>query len=405
MSSLSNPVLERRTRHRGISAAAILLAAALGTSGCVGAAPTDSSEVIRLGSVNTLSGPATFSEAPDAAAAVFDRVNAAGGIHGRMIEYLALDDKGDPATATALARELVSSEEVLALVGGGSLLDCEVNAGYYEQTGIRSIQGLGVDPGCFESPNIAPTNIGPFNDTTLTMLFGSERLGLSRLCVFTSIVGSTAPAYREAIGRWSEITGKDTVFVDETVPYGAPEYSAPIVRAREAGCDAIVSNAGGPDAVGQVLAANQQGWEDITFLFLTGAFSAGFASAIDDSAAGVYVPAEFYPFTEANGVTAAWRTLMNDNDIELTSFSQGGYLAATFMVEVLEGIDGEITRDSVNEALATMQPIENDMLAYPYEFGRIAGQDYEPGGWPVVLRSGTNAWERASEDWLTIPSH
>lgn len=381
------------------AAAALVLSSCAGTDGGGGdGAP------IKLGSVNTISGPATFPEASAAAAAVFDQVNADGGINGRQIEYKATDDKADPATATASARELVGSDEVVALVGGASLLDCEINAKYYEQENVRSIQGIGVDPGCFSSTNIAPANIGPFNDTTLTMLYGSEELGLENLCVFTSVIGSTGPAYAAAVERWSDITGKKPLYIDDTVPYGGADYTTYIVKAKEAGCDAIVSNAVEPDAIGQIKAANQQGWDDVTFLFLTSVYSESFAAAVDNAGAGVFVPAEFFPFTEDNEINADWKKLMEENDITLTSFSQGGYLAATFMVEVLQSIEGDITRDSVNEALANMKPIDNDMIAFPYQFDKIAAQDYEPGAWPVVLKSGTGAWEKAAEDWVKIPA-
>ncbi|MHA3683827.1 ABC transporter substrate-binding protein [Leucobacter sp. HY1908] len=391
-------------KSRFLSAAALTAACALALTGCAGADGGGDGAPIKLGSVNTISGPATFPEASEAAAAVFDKVNEAGGINGRMIEYKASDDKADPATATASARDLVGSDEVVALVGGASLLDCEINAKYYEQEGVRSIQGIGVDPGCFSSPNIAPVNIGPFNDTTLTMLYGSEELGLENLCVFTSVIGSTGPAYQAAVDRWSEITGKEPLLVDDTVPYGGADYTPYIVKAKKAGCDAIVSNAVEPDGIGQIKAANQQGWDDVSFLFLTSVYSESFAAAIDDAGAGVFVPAEFYPFTEDSDINAEWKSLMTDNDITLTSFSQGGYLAATFMVEVLKSIDGDITRDSVNEALSSMAPIDNDMLAYSYQFDKIAAQDYEPGGWPVVLKSKTNAWEKSADDWLLAPA-
>lgn len=391
-------------KKRFATAVVLTSAAALALTGCSGGESGGDTSPIKLGSVSTISGPATFPEASAAAQAVFDKVNAEGGINGRQIEYKALDDKADPATATASARELVGSDEVVALVGGASLLDCEINASYYESEDVRSIQGVGVDPGCFNSPNIAPVNIGPFNDTTLTMLYGSEELGLENLCVFTSVIGSTGPAYTAAIERWSEVTGKKPLMVDDTVPYGGSDYTPYIVKAKEAGCDAIVSNAVEPDAIGQIKAANQQGWDDVTFLFLTSVYSESFAAAVDNAGQGVYVPAEFFPFTEENEVNADWRTLMTENDITLTSFSQGGFLAATIMVEVLKSIEGDITRESVNEALANMEPVDSKMIAFPYQFDKVAAGDFEPGGWPVVLKSGTKAWEKAADDWLIVPN-
>ena len=388
-------------KNRFIAAAALTATAALALSGCAGGGGGGGEGApIVLGSVNTLSGAATFPEASAAAKAVFDRVNDDGGINGHKIEYKTVDDKGDPASATAAARELVGSDEVVALVGGASLIECEINQDYYKQEGVLSVPGIGVDTGCFDSPNIAPANLGPFNDMTLTLLNGSENLGLDNICVLLEIAGSTKPSYLAGVEKWTEITGKKPLLVDDSLPYGGSDYTPYIVKAKNAGCEAIAVNGIEPDAIGQVKAAQAQGWDDVSFLFLTSVYSENFASALDWTGKGVHVPAEFYPFTEDSDVNADWKSLMQDNDIPLTSFSQGGYLAATNVVEVLKGMDGDITRESVSKALHDMDPIESEMTAFPYQFDKIAAQDYTPGGWPVVLKSGTRAWEKSADDWL-----
>jgi len=384
-----------------LAATAVLAVAAFALTGCRGSDEGGGGEgaPIVVGSVNTISGPATFPEASAAAKAVFDKFNDDGGLDGRMIEYKALDDKGDPASATAAAREIVGSDEAVAMVGSASLIECDLNADYYAQEGILSIPGIGVDTGCFDSENISPANVGPFNDMTLTLLYGSEELGLTDICVLLEIAGSTRPAYQAAIDRWTEITGKEPLYVDDTVPYGASDYTPYIVKAKQEGCKALAINPVEPDAIGQVKAANAQGWDDVTWLYLTSVYSENFAKAIDDAGAGIYVPAEFYPFTEENEINADWRSLMEENDIALTSFSQGGYLAATYFIEALKSIDGDVTRESVTAAVKGMDPVENPMVGDPYEFGVVP-----TAGWPIALKSGTNAWERVADDWFRIPA-
>lgn len=390
-----------------VGSVAIAAATLLVLSGCAGSdggSGGGEGAPIKIGSVNTISGPATFPEASQAAAAVFDAVNAEGGVNGHLIEYKALDDKGDPATATASARELVGSDEVVALVGGASLIECEINQKYYGQESVLSIPGIGVDTGCFNTPNIAPANVGPFNDMTLTLLYGSETLGLDNICVLLEIAGSTRPTYQAAIDRWTAITGKEPAYVDDTVPYGASDYTPYIVKAKDAGCSALAINPVEPDAIGQVKAANAQGWDDVTWLYLTSVYSDNFAKAIDDAGAGIYVPAEFYPFTEANEITADWQALMAENDIPLTAFSQGGYLAATYFIDVLKGMKGDITRETVTKALHDMDPIENPMSGTPWVFGTADTHADQVAGWPIKLVSGTNKWELAGDDWLRIPN-
>ncbi len=378
--------------------AAVIAVAALILSGCAedGGSGGGGGSIV-VGSVNTISGPATFPEASQAAAAVFDAFNEAGGLNGQKIDYKALDDKGDPATATASAREIVGSDGAVAMVGSASLIECEINAKYYEQESILSIPGIGVDTGCFDSKNISPANVGPFNDMTLTLQYGSEVLGLDDICVLLEIAGSTRPTYQAAIDKWTEITGKKPKYVDDTVPYGASDYTPYIVKAREQGCKALAINPVEPDAIGQVKAANAQGWDDVTWLYLTSVYSENFAKAVDNAGAGIYVPAEFYPFTDDNEINKDWRELMTKNDIPLTSFSQGGYLAATYFIEVLKSIKGDITRESVTAALQGMDPIDNPMVGTPYAFGT-----QNTAGWPIILKSGTNAWEKVADDWLRI---
>ncbi|WP_125614577.1 ABC transporter substrate-binding protein [Specibacter cremeus] len=386
----------------------VVAAAAAGVmvlSGCSSSGSGGANSPIVVGSVNALSGAGTFPESSQAAKAVFDQVNANGGINGHKIDYKILDDKGDPATAAAAAREVVGSDKAVALVGSASLINCQINEKYYEQQKILSMEGIGVDATCFNSPNIAPVNVGPFHDLTLSLLYGSEVLHLTNICVLLEVAGNTLPAYQAAVKQWSDITGKNVIYTDSTLPPGASDYTSYIVKAHQAGCKAIAINPIEPDSIGQMKAAQAQGWNDVTWLNLTSVYSDNYAKAVSAAGAGVYVPAEFYPFTDASSPqTKDWRDLMTKNKIALTSFSQGGYLAATYFVQVLKGIKGDITRESVTKALQDMAPISNPMVGTPYVFGTAKTHSDNIAGWPVKLLSGTNKWELAATDWLRIPT-
>ena len=396
-------------RKHWLRSTTVLAAAVLAVAGCrgssdAGSASGDSSPIV-LGSVNTKSGPATFPEASQAATAVFDRVNKEGGIGGRRIRYLSLDDKGDPATASSSARQIVSSDNAVLMAGSASLIECDINAAYYAQNKIMSMPGVGVDTGCFDKPGISPANVGPFNDLTLTLLYGSEVLKLDRICVLLELAGNTKPSYEAAIARWSQITGKKPTQVDDTVPYGASDYTPYIVKAKAAGCNALTGNPVEPDAIGWNKAANAQGWTDVTYLLLTSAYSENFAKSVAQAGKGIYIPAEFYPFTnQDSSINQDWLNLMKSNNIQLTSFSQGGYLAATYAVQVLKGISGPVTRESVTKALQELKPIVNPMVGTPYTFGTASTHHDNIAGWPVKLLSGSNKWVNAADDWLRIPS-
>lgn len=136
----------------GAAAATSMWAAcALLATGASAAGPTCTDGKIVVGAVSTITGPADFSEVPKAAKAMFDQVNASGGINGCMIDYTIADDKADPQVAAQSARDLVDNKGAVVMAGSASLLDCAVNAGYYDKQGILSVHGLGVDPVCFNS--------------------------------------------------------------------------------------------------------------------------------------------------------------------------------------------------------------------------------------------------------------
>ena len=73
---------------------------------------------IKLGNVNPYSGPASaYGAIGKTMDAYFKMINAAGGINGRQIKFISLDDGYNPAKTVEQIRKLVEEEEVLATVG------------------------------------------------------------------------------------------------------------------------------------------------------------------------------------------------------------------------------------------------------------------------------------------------
>ncbi len=71
---------------------------------------------IKIGHINPYSGPASaYGTIGKSIAAWFEKVNAEGGINGRKIKFISLDDGYSPPKTVEQARKLVEQEEVLAL--------------------------------------------------------------------------------------------------------------------------------------------------------------------------------------------------------------------------------------------------------------------------------------------------
>jgi branched-chain amino acid transport system substrate-binding protein len=84
--------------------------------GNVGAADTN---VIKVGEVGSMTGTeATFGTSSDRGIQLaVKEVNGGGGIQGKQVQVIALDDEGKPEEAATAATRLISSEHVIALLG------------------------------------------------------------------------------------------------------------------------------------------------------------------------------------------------------------------------------------------------------------------------------------------------
>ncbi|RRR95807.1 ABC transporter substrate-binding protein [Glycomyces terrestris] len=122
-------------------AAAALALAACSTPGGDESVPGVTDDTVTIGTHQPLTGPAAagYSTISAATAAYFAYVNANGGINGREIEYLVKDDAYDPAATQTAVRELVTEEEVFAIVNGLGTPTHSAVLDYLDQQGVPDL--------------------------------------------------------------------------------------------------------------------------------------------------------------------------------------------------------------------------------------------------------------------------
>jgi branched-chain amino acid transport system substrate-binding protein len=384
-----------------LAASAIGLGASMLPGTSLAAGPTCAGGSIKVGAVSTVTGVADFSEVPKATQAAFDQLNAAGGINGCKVDYTISDDKADPQVAAQAARDLIDNKEVVVLAGGASLLECAVNGPTYKRKNVMDIPGLGVDAACFNSPNIAPVNVGPYALTTAVSYFGTRSLGIKKLCGVIGIIGGTDEAYKAALSNWEKITGQKLQMLDLSMAPGG-DLTPYVIKVRDAGCDAVVSNHIEPGVVQWIKTADAQKITGISWLFLSPGYTEQVAKALADTKQPVYVSVDFEPYTEADSeANKGWVASMNAAKRPLTSFSQAGYFAAQVFIDVLKGIDGPVTRESVSSALLKMQPIKVAFNGSPWVFGK--GATHSPMQATKVMKLDHGKWKMATPDWIVLP--
>jgi branched-chain amino acid transport system substrate-binding protein len=106
-----------------------------------GSTPGVTATTITIGGTVPITGPAAlFGSIGRGADAYFKYVNAGGGINGRKVRYLYLDDQYNPATTVELTRRLVEQEHVLAIFN---------SAGTEQNLAIRDYLNAGKVPQLF----------------------------------------------------------------------------------------------------------------------------------------------------------------------------------------------------------------------------------------------------------------
>ena len=103
-----------------------------GSTPCLVSGDTATGDPIKVGSIQGKTGPDDFSSSGQGAKAFFDCVNANGGINGRPIDFQIEDDQWTPDVASQAAAKLVNDEQVVAMVGSSSFVECGVNNPLYE---------------------------------------------------------------------------------------------------------------------------------------------------------------------------------------------------------------------------------------------------------------------------------
>jgi branched-chain amino acid transport system substrate-binding protein len=370
-------------------------------AGAAQAGPTCADGPIQIGSVSTVTGPVDFSAGPKTTAAYFDMLNESGGINGCQIAYEMADDRGDPLVATQAARNLIDNNEVVAMVGSASLLDCGVNAALYQRSNVLSVSGLGVDPVCYSSPSVAPVHPGPYALSTAMLYYASEELGAKNVCAFNYVIGGWREAMENALTDWEKITGGKLKVLDMTLPVQG-DLTPYLIRARDEGCDAVFTNQVEPGIVQWINTADAQGISGIDWVFLASGYTEGVASALKDSPQPIYVGTEWEPYTLQNEANADWLNLVTKAGLAPSAFSQGGYLAGRVITDVIAGIDGEVTRDAVASALRKMDPVTYSIAAGPYLFGK--GATDGPMRATKVVKLNAGAWEVVTPEWLDVPA-
>jgi branched-chain amino acid transport system substrate-binding protein len=329
-------------------------------------------EPIRIGAIVTKQPGTDFTDIPNMTQAYFDCVNDNGGINGRPVKLFIEEEQTDPGQIASLAKKLVETDKVVAIVGNISLIECAVNHKYWEAKGYYVLTA-GIAPECYGTSNYAAVNMGPRYSSDGAVQ-AAIRAGAKKIAFDQSNVPGTVyiAAGPSAIAKAHNVEIKQ--FKDTTPIKDANSVALKLVQA--AGKDgSVVLNFTPPEALKILQAAQKLGLQDrvVSWGCSTPCNTDFVAKALgpkwDDK---LLVNAELN-VTDFDGPDSTlYRDVLSKYGKKVVggagSFSQMGFLLGDIATDAMMDIKGDINAKSVNAAIKAVKDYKTDILCKPWYF-------------------------------------
>jgi branched-chain amino acid transport system substrate-binding protein len=312
----------------------------------------DPGDTVAIGSVASLTGPIAFPDGSRVLQLWVDDVNARGGIGGRDVTLVVEDGQIDPARTAAAAQKLVNDDQVVAVVGSTSVLDCAVNGNLYTAEGVPWVSG-GLDAACMTSPQLFPTSATGSANTVAAVRYlldqGHTAIALVGLdSALTAQISAEVTAAVEADGRGAVVLDRLLA-----IPPTGQDVSSAVLQARDAGADAVFFTGDG-QTVALALAAGEQnafGPDTVTWMLPPGLYDEENLPLWGESANGVLIAVGGLLVEDDTEFTQRLDELLAGEDLDPLAASAS--LASALVFEAaLARLEGEPTRESLSAALA-----------------------------------------------------
>uniref|UniRef100_E6VM97 Extracellular ligand-binding receptor n=1 Tax=Rhodopseudomonas palustris (strain DX-1) TaxID=652103 RepID=E6VM97_RHOPX len=359
---------------------------------------------IKLGSVLSITGPASFLGDPEdkTLKMYVDKLNAAGGVDGKKIELVVYDDGGDANKARTFATRLVEDDKVVAMIGGSTTGTTMAMIPVFEEAQIPFISFAGaveiIEPVrkfVFKTPHTDKMacekifeNIKARKFTKVAMISGTDGFGSSMRAQCLKV----APAYGVSI------------VAEETYGPRDSDMTAQLTKIKAApGVEAVV-NPGfgqGPAIVTRNYA--QLGMSSTPLYQSHGVASKSFIELAGPAAEGVRLPAaallvaDKLPDNDPQKkvVTEYKKTYEDTTKQPVSTFGGHAYDGLTILVEAMQrakSTDPKKVRDEIEKTkgfvgtggIVTMSPTDHLGL----DLSAFKMLEVKNGDWTLVQPGG-----------------
>lgn len=387
------------------AAVACLVASLLAVPANAADEPGVSATEIKIGGIFPFSGPASsIGLVGRGVLGYVQMINDRGGINGRKINYIAMDDAYSPPKAVEHARKLVESDEVAFIFSQLGTPGNSATAKYLKAKGVPSI---GIVSGSSKFTDVAEFPL------TTTGLVSYQTEGR----IYAKFLEQTLPGKKYAILFQNDDLGKDYVAAfksilkgdfDKRVVTAAYEVTEPtidsqVVNLKSSGAEALFI-AGTPKFAAQAIRkAAETGWKATVIVnFPSSSIAGTLKPAGLDNAKGVIVGTITKDPTDSRwdndegmkAYRAFFEKYLAGADIQNTSYLTG-YMQGMILEQILKQCGDDLSRKNIIKQAKSLRDFvvptaspgikantsdSNNMVWTQLQMQRWSGSNWEPFG-------------------------
>jgi branched-chain amino acid transport system substrate-binding protein len=359
-----------------IASAAALALLAVSSSGALAQKKYDTGATdteIKIGNIMPYSGPASaYGVIGKTEAAYFKKINDAGGINGRKINFISYDDGYSPPKAVEQARKLVESDEVLFIFNS---LGTPSNSAIHKYMNSKKVPQLFVATGATK-----------WNDPkNFPWTMGWQPSYQSETQIYAKYLLKEKPDARIAVLYQNDDYGKDylkgledglgakaatMIVAKESFETTEPTIDSHIVKLKASGADVFIDIATPKFAAQAIKKVGEIEWKPLHFLNNVSASvgsvlkPAGFQNSQDIISAAYLKDGSDPQWDNDPGMKEFYAFLAKDfpEGDRLDQSTEVGYGVSQTMVQVLKNCGDNLTRENVMKQAASLKDFRTEVM-------------------------------------------
>jgi branched-chain amino acid transport system substrate-binding protein len=358
---------------------------------------------IKIGNTNPYSGPASpYGTVGKTQVGYFRMINEQGGVNGRKINFITLDDAYSPPKTVEMVRRLVESDQALLLFAN---VGTATNLAIHKYVNTKKVPHLFVSSGFskWDDPKNFPWTMGwwpsYYIEGTIFGRYVLENVPNPKV----GVLRQNDDAGKEYLAGFMHALGsqaKSIVVAEVTYESTDPTIDSQILQLAGSGAN-VFFNSGTPKFIAQAIRkARDIGWKPLQIVPSTGSSvksalePAGLENSIGIITAQ-YLKDPTDPQWANDAEVGAWRTFMDryyPEGSKVDYFNAYSYAVASSLVHVLKQAGDDLTRENIMRQASSMKDVQIPLLLPGIRLNTSAA-DFAPIKQMQLARFNGKAWE------------